>query len=341
MADQIIYEDDYIIMLGQKAKSDTLIVTFNPGHFEPSNARIWGGPIVAKLKHASMGFLFKGREFAPSSCIEKALAASAEYRSSYSRVVTWGYSVGGSRALKFARPLGAQMAIAFSPLEFSLGARGLKDWQKKQDFDGQDATAADLPARTFLFYDPLEVADAQCVLDLIKGGATSYTTIPMLCVGHNTVHVFTRTMMADRVLAACLNDEPSALFKCWAQGRRKSPTRPAEVALRAATKHPDIAVAIYHKYTSSFLELSGVKLLIRLATGFAKLERHDKAHETLETAKALVPADNELLKRALMIADAEVYALGKKLEREAREREAAERAAAEAAVTPEAARLAS
>ena len=54
-----------------------------------------------------------------------------------------------------------------------------------------------------------------------------------------------------------------------------------------------------------------------------------------------MPADNELLKRALMIADAEVYALGKKLEREAREREAAERAAAEAAVTPEAARLAS
>lgn len=113
----ILYEDEYFVVVHRPAPAPTpgapTLITFADLTFRSRDNAIWGQEPAAKLGLDAIGFIPKGENWYPAASMAKAApAVQAVLRSP---AITYGYSMGGHAALKYAARLGASHALAICP----------------------------------------------------------------------------------------------------------------------------------------------------------------------------------------------------------------------------------
>lgn len=248
----IIYDDEHMAVHFQDGSTDYLLATFNPAVMPP-NAAFWGQPLVAKLGCGALGFMSKSPNWFPARSMQAALAEAAPLIAKFPHLITYGFSLGAYGALKHAKLLNAELTMAFSPQSPTIRAATPFTLESRtpRAFDGLDVTGADLGPRTFIFFDPLEAIDKRTVANIVAT-APDCELIRTYASGHSSLVPFIKTGLIGKVIDACRADDRAKLRALWAQARRASPTRPVNVAIYAAEKHPGIAEELYRRTPARF-----------------------------------------------------------------------------------------
>ncbi|MFZ6763402.1 tetratricopeptide repeat protein [Pseudoroseomonas sp. WGS1072] len=117
LANTTLYEDEHLVVIhrpgaGEAAAALTL-VTFADLTFRPNGDKVWGQEVAGKLGCNTIGFVARRENWFPAASV--AAAAPAVRAALRGRVATYGYSMGGYAALKYAALVGAGHALAVCP----------------------------------------------------------------------------------------------------------------------------------------------------------------------------------------------------------------------------------
>jgi tetratricopeptide (TPR) repeat protein len=109
----ILYEDDELLVVHRPAAGEPTLITFADLTFRPKEHSIWGQEAATKLGLNAIGFVAKRENWFPVASVQA--AAPAVRAALRGPAMTYGYSMGGYGALKYATLLGAARAFAVCP----------------------------------------------------------------------------------------------------------------------------------------------------------------------------------------------------------------------------------
>lgn len=175
----IIADTEHVAAITQDFGDDTVVVVFNPLGFVRNSDRFWIDEPFLRHRISAIGIVTSAENFYPPSgmkeVIPKVLNALCGRR-----VITFGSNHGGYGALKFARALGASVALAFNPIWSirredvgGFDARLLQYYNERLG-SGDKITADDLGSQAFVFHDPgmpVESRHAAKILELDRTAA--------------------------------------------------------------------------------------------------------------------------------------------------------------------------
>jgi tetratricopeptide (TPR) repeat protein len=156
--------------------------------------------------------------------LDAALAAVADEAQAYSRIFTYGSSMGGYAALRFAHRLGARAAIAISP-QFSLDPRVVpfeRRWQADAAKIRFREAAFVAPPRQVIFYDPRFPPDAAHAGLFAAAGPAEPVGIPY--AGHPVGPILAETGLLQEAIRGIVaeNFDPLAIQRAVRERRRGS-----------------------------------------------------------------------------------------------------------------------
>lgn len=204
-------------------------------------------------------------------------AALREIRSftrAYSRVLTYGSSMGGYAAIRFAEAAGARTAIAISP-QFSGSPkkapydRRWKSIASRVEFIHEEEFRPSAAVETLVFYDPRD-ADARH-FELIAAVCPRAVGVRLRHAGHPAGAYLAETGLLSGVISDAIHGafDPAAVERAARAQRRQSgqyfftlarrlpPWRGAMKRGCAAAATASSRDAVYHIYLSLLLEQSG------------------------------------------------------------------------------------
>lgn len=249
-----VYADEHIEAFFLPARSDQLLVTFNPAQLGGDGAKVWGTSTIRQLGWAGLGFMARRPNFFPRASIDAALERAGHPNRGFRDVVTLGWSMGGYGALKFARHVGATLAVSFSPQNPTVRAAMPDSLESRcpEAWVGRDVTWQDLPRRTVILYDPLNRVDQRSVEQIVLGGVPGCFVVPIWSGGHKSALPFVRSNQMAPLVMACWRGDLPALRRATSTARRLNPQRPVVLANYAAARHPPIAAALLARYADRF-----------------------------------------------------------------------------------------
>lgn len=164
-----------------------------------------------------------------------ALAAAAACGAGYSTVVTYGFSMGGYGAMRFAEATGASRAVAISPQASPDPARtGFETrWQRaRAGLDCRQDVLGNLSAcETIVVFDPLHRQDAAHVR-MLRSHVPGLKALPLPFGGHPATRVIREGgrlgSFAEHLLARAFNR--AELLAHHKKARRNSPCYAARLA---------------------------------------------------------------------------------------------------------------
>lgn len=114
---EILYETDGLRVVTNNLRSPVRFVSFSHLLYRQEGPTFWGDGFFAKYELGAIGFVSANQDWFPEAEMGKAIAAvlGRLARAPRERLVTYGVSMGGYAALKYAAALGVDAAIAFSP----------------------------------------------------------------------------------------------------------------------------------------------------------------------------------------------------------------------------------
>ncbi|UVO50767.1 alpha/beta hydrolase [Sphingomonas sp. SUN019] len=219
------------------------------------------------------------------------LAAIAAVTRDYDRVITYGSSMGGYAALRFARSLGADTAIALSP-QHSVDPR-VVPWETRWQPDIAQIEFDEIPfapaPRQYVFYDPHDIPDDRHVALIAAAGPVA--RIPLPHAGHPVGALLTETgalQWALRAIAAGTFDPAEVRSKVRA-GRRQSQHLYYTLAHRAAVRRPRLAITLLRKAIAITPESH---IVSAMAVQMDRLGRREQAARLHERAVLLTPSNS-------------------------------------------------
>ncbi|WP_085810587.1 hypothetical protein [Sphingomonas sp. TZW2008] len=181
--------------------------------------------------------------------IAEALAHVAATARLYDRAITYGSSMGGYAAVRFAAACRADTAIALSP-QISVDPR-VAPWERRWQADIAHVRFDEAPLvpakRQYVFYDPHVGGDARHARAIAAAGAA--TLIPVPGGGHPVGALLVETGALQAALRQIIADsfDPAAMLRQVRQARRTSQHHYFVLAQRCAARHPERAIRLLER----------------------------------------------------------------------------------------------
>lgn len=222
---------------------------------------------------------------------DEALATVAAVVRGYQRAITYGSSMGGYAALRYAVPCGADTAVALSP-QFSVDPR-LTPWEVRWQADVAQ-TRFDEPSyvpaqRQYVFYDPRVALDARHVDLIAEAGPVDRIAIPY--GGHPVGALLVETGSLQAAIRGIVADdfEPAAVRRQVRRERGASQHQYFVMARHCAGRHPALAVRLLERAAEIEPESH---ILSARAVLLDRLGRSDEARPLHEAAIARTPSNS-------------------------------------------------
>lgn len=261
----IIHESDEIEVHYAAADSDTIVVFFASKNEVADGRHFWGEAPARKAGFAAIGVMPKSPNWYPANDFAGAIDTIRSLTCRYTHVITYGQSMGGYAALKYARSVGAETTLAFAP-QWSidpddLGNRDLR-FQRHFRTDrhaGMAITRADIAENSYVIHDPHYLEDKinlRCITSL---GAPIHTvSIPF--TGHFPIQLYASTPIFVALIDACRRRDPAEVRALGMTARRRAPGRVAGIATAALARRPRLAAAILDRHPDRFSDRQAAEL---------------------------------------------------------------------------------
>ncbi|PWC29773.1 tetratricopeptide repeat protein [Teichococcus aestuarii] len=223
-AGTILYEDEHLVVVHRPAAGEPTLITFADLTFRPKGDSIWGQEVARKLKVNAIGFVAKRENWFPAASV--AAAAAAVRGALRGPAVTYGYSMGGYAALKYARLLGAAHAFGVCP-QGSIDPRQVP-WDKRFHQHHDAALLPDMAVRpgepgrfAVLLADPYMPEDARHAAALAKGAGVHWLRTPFM--DHAPVWLLVESAFLRQMLDGILAEDLPRLTALMRARRHQSP----------------------------------------------------------------------------------------------------------------------
>ena len=221
--------------------------------------------------------------------MDEALAAATGVSGRYAEVFTYGSSMGGYAALRFARGLGAETAIAISP-QFSLDPRVVpfeERWQADLAAITFRERAPEPTRRQVIFYDPRMRLDDRH-FRLFEALPTETVGVAVPYAGHPVGPILIETgVLKDSVRAIVAGRfDAGRVQRAVRERRRRSQHHFFMLARRAADRHPEVQIAMLRRAAEIAPESH---ILSELAGALDRKGEHGEAEPLHQEALRLVP----------------------------------------------------
>lgn len=218
-----------------------------------------------------------------------ALEAVREAIKDAERSITYGSSMGGYAALRFADPVGAKAALALSP-QYSINPR-LAPFEKRWLQDAERISwkpdgEPPLPqnARAIIVFDP--ASQDRLHVDLIAS-EVAISAIPIRYSGHPSASMLAELHILSPLLKDVLSgqDDPAVYRRLSRHRRAESVTYLTTLAAAVAERRPHVALSLARR--AAEIEPLHVGALQSLASNLHTLGQHEEALAAYEKALEL------------------------------------------------------
>jgi len=211
---EILYESEFLRVVTNGLESTVRFVSFNHLFYGKPDKSFWGDGFFAKYNFAAIGFVSPNPDWFPEDDMQHAVAAvRAELaRAPGQRLVSYGVSMGGYAALKYAALVGADAAIAFSP-QISINPadvarfdpRYIRYYDSARNRDMR-IRSEDLAAENYVLYDKFWTVDRKHAEQIAALGPVTRFALPF--TGHASVRSIAEGRIAQAFLLRLLDAAP-------------------------------------------------------------------------------------------------------------------------------------
>lgn len=227
-AARILYEDSEIVVIHRPAPPGAdgalplVLVTFADLTFRPDGNAVWGQEPAEKLGLGVVGFVAKRENWYPAASV-RAAAEAVRGAIGGAPALSYGYSMGGYAALKYARLVGASRALGICPQASIDPADVPSDARFHGFFDpalhaGMRLGPADAPGFGVVMADPYHPEDRLNAQMLQADGNIRWLRTPFM--GHAAIWLLTDTAFLRSVLQD-IQDADLAGVAARLRGRRR------------------------------------------------------------------------------------------------------------------------
>ena len=212
---EILYQSESLRVVANTLSSPLRFVSFSHMLYRDPPPRFWGDGFFAKYGLPAIGFVSARPDWFPAEEMRRAAAAirAALARAPGERLVSYGVSMGGYAALKYASLLGVDAAIAFSP-QISIApadvARFDPRYLRHHDpvlHAGMQICGADLAPENHVLYDNFWTVDRKHADRLAALGPVARFPLPF--TGHAPVRALAEGHIAAPFLLRLLDPAPA------------------------------------------------------------------------------------------------------------------------------------
>lgn len=251
MSNRIVFEDENLILYSQSgAREDAGVITFSEMLMRPHDNQIWAGRAIKKCDVPALGFVAKESNWFPKRSVENAInAARLGFESLPSTVIGYGFSMGAYAILKYSKPLNISISLCVCP-QLSIDPADITDNRFNRHFTednrGMALTSKDGAQRNVIVADMKHPPDQKHALEIAKRINSEIVSLPYS--GHASVRALSSSEWFERMITLAMSPDIKELKDHIRSRRRFANERPLQIAHAAASRHPDLAWAIFSKY---------------------------------------------------------------------------------------------
>ncbi len=265
----LVYEDEHIVCIFQPGqKVEALIFSFSEMLMRPHpDNRIWAGGPIKKLGYPAFGFVAKTQNWFPKTSMMKAIDAIKDIQMPAGKRIGYGFSMGGWAAFFYAKQLGLDSVISFSP-QFSINPSEVLDRRFTKHFDPtlnqgmsikDDCRGAD---NNIVVCDPKDLGDWESAQKIAAKIGAELVKLPF--AGHGTVRCVTSTSVLSGIFSAMIKGDISVAVERIKASRKAAPARPMQLAFAMTVRHPEAALSIYVKHKECFPNVNRAAFFFKL-----------------------------------------------------------------------------
>ena len=197
-----------------QGEGDTLIVTFTNRHWAGKGATdFWGHKFLSKRGFPAMGIMGAAADWFPEAETRALIDAvrATGVLDTYRRIVTYGYSMGGYGAVKYASQLGSAASLSMSP-QVSIDPKDVGRFDRRYRLHYSEALhpdmivkASDAAPVNYAVYDPRFEPDRRHVELLAE--VAPVVPVNAACSQHSSAMLLTESGAAEDLLRLVLDDE--------------------------------------------------------------------------------------------------------------------------------------
>jgi tetratricopeptide (TPR) repeat protein len=294
--DDLSFSSDNLVVRERMhpVRSRTLFVTFVPWVVAPTlNRSGYGEDYLAQQKIDALHVITARNDWFQHPDIEAMFNRVRALSDRYERVVTYGTSMGAYAALSFARPLGADRAIALMPQYSILSSEMPSETRWRAEASGTSFRYhyMDAPmkagARAYLIYDPFHSLDRKQAERI--AATPGCALVPMPLIGHNWIDPDLLKQMVGMVNEGNDDDLPATIARAYRDKRKRLPS----YYLEMTKARPGLPVKrkIDLIWRALALAPDRANLHDELARLLASVGRHDEALYVLRTQATIRKED--------------------------------------------------
>ena len=136
MDKQIVFEDEHIRAIYLKGSSETLVLSFGDLITRAKGNSINAEKSLSKYQYSVLGIMPKQKSWFPQVSMMGVLDAVKEILASYARIVSYGGSMGGYAAIKYAKDFSVNRVVAMVP-QYSINPLEVDDRRYTDFYDAQ------------------------------------------------------------------------------------------------------------------------------------------------------------------------------------------------------------
>ena len=202
MDKQIVFEDEHIRAIYLKGSSETLVLSFGDLITRAKGNSINAEKSLSKYEYSVIGIMPKQKSWFPHASMMGVLEAVKDILAAYPRIVSYGGSMGGYAAIKYAKPFGMHRVVAMVP-QYSIDPDEVEDRRYTDFYDvavngGMRIQAQDIVAdcEYIIVYDPYFDLDREHY-QKIKPLIPQLHTLHLPYTGHDAIAVLANSALLN------------------------------------------------------------------------------------------------------------------------------------------------
>ncbi|MGH7081874.1 MAG: hypothetical protein ACREFV_05330, partial [Acetobacteraceae bacterium] len=299
---EILYESEALRAVANGIPSEIRFVSFGHLLYRKPWQSFWGDGFFAKYRLGAIGFVSAKPDWFPEADMRKAVAAIRPRlaRAPGQRLVSYGVSMGGFAALKYASLIGVDAAIAFSP-QISINPADVKhfDGRYVRFYDpvrngDMRIRAENLAARNYVLYDDFWTVDRRHAERIAALGRVERLALPF--TGHASIRSIAEGRIAEPFLMRLIDGHPGKTAELRGMVRRTRRNTLVYWESRAVIltgRRPEATKQILHAVQSA-LGLAPNAVAWQIALVAALLNAGEREEALWELSRITLGAETEV-----------------------------------------------